>query len=390
MTFEAVMVSLIKQTESHPRNVALRWLESLGVLAGALVGVESISPSLATKSYGSWVAVTTGVFTPELRKRLIEDLDKYLTNLGNLALGSVIALGPNESKDGYVFFPRGPILGYGVDEFSVDKPSFIVSIDNIDVAVDGSLVTKDFQLASGIQSPTSQVEDARNKGRSVRDESLMELSAMNERMRSYRLTILPENVQQRLDKGDQAGATLLLGEFEKIYGPDTTGIVAGLRAKVQSSNQSCIAILGKTESKDIGAGLTVAGVANSNDIVWEYRIRLSKEVGGKATAKVVLHAVGSVDVSNIKVFIAKDAEFKNLFWPKMESDTGPTAELQFADGADPTSGAQAWYEPYYVRVIATKMKDNIEINVTHIISSSNLTINDSSRSLVLMLEKAQK
>ena len=210
------------------------WLESAGVVAGALVGLDSISADFADPRFSDRVAVTTGVVLPQLRKILLDDLEAYLNNLASTALGSVITLGPNESKDGYIFFPRGPIFGYGVDEFSVNRPSFIVNIDNEDVAVDGALVDKEFTLLGGLQSTDAQIETARNRGRSRSEEREKELVNLHMKLRQYALEVLIADVNGMIEEGDPAACDRLR-RFRWRYSDDGDpgGILEGLAAKAE-------------------------------------------------------------------------------------------------------------------------------------------------------------
>lgn len=186
MTFEAVLISLTEKTNRHPKNRAIDYLQSIGVIAGSLVGLTEISSRLGTEDFAQRVAVSTGVFVPELRKLLLRDLDQYLANLAATALPSIITLAPNESRDGYVFFPRGPIYGYGVDEFSLDDPSFIINIDNEDVSVDGALIEGELAFASG-QKAMDMVQAARNQGKSVVNDDMKKLADLQAKLYEYRL-----------------------------------------------------------------------------------------------------------------------------------------------------------------------------------------------------------
>ena len=49
---------------------------------------------------------------------LVEDLKKFITNLGDTAMDTVIIIPPHESEDRYVFFPEPSSFG----RFSPSRP----------------------------------------------------------------------------------------------------------------------------------------------------------------------------------------------------------------------------------------------------------------------------
>jgi hypothetical protein len=211
MTFESVLLSLTARTRAHPMNRALKYLESLGVVAGALVGMEQISSAFGGEAFAQRVAVSTGVFVPEMKKLLLRDIDQYLGNLASTALPSIVTLAPNESRDGYVFFPRGPIYGYGVDEFSINEPSFIVNIDNEDVSVDGALIEGEVQFSAGQQAAANTlVDNARSQGAKQVSEQLTKLADLEAKLFAYRTRHIVSVVCEMLDsnKFREAGAYL--------------------------------------------------------------------------------------------------------------------------------------------------------------------------------------
>ncbi len=205
MTLEAVLLSLSAKTKSHPNNRILEYLQSIGVVAGSLVGLSEISSRLASEAFAQRVAVTTGVFLPEIKKLIMRDLDQYLANLAATALPSIISLGPNDSRDGYVFFPRGPIYGYGVDEFSINEPSYIVNIDNDDVAVDGALIEAEVQFAAG-QKAMDMIQAARNQGTGRVSEDLKKMADLQARIFSYRLQHISNDVCEMIASGNSPAA----------------------------------------------------------------------------------------------------------------------------------------------------------------------------------------
>ncbi len=208
MTLEAVLISLAAKTRSHPNNRAIDYLQSIGVVAGALVGLDQISSAFGGESFAQRVAVTTGVFMPEVRKLLMRDLDQYLANLASTALPSILSLGPNESRDGYVFFPRGPIYGYGVDEFSLEDPSYIRNVDNDDVAVDGALIEAEKQFSAGQKSAEALVGLARSQGQTKVSDEMIKLADLEGKYQALRVRNLVNEVCEMIsdNKGVAAAA----------------------------------------------------------------------------------------------------------------------------------------------------------------------------------------
>jgi hypothetical protein len=164
MTYQSVLNSLLETHQNSTKQKVFRWLESAGVVAGSLVGITSFSSGLGSRAYSDAVAISTAVFLPEARKLLLEDVQKYVKNLGSLSMDTIVEVPPNGVVDKYIFFPRGPIFGYGIDEFNITAPSFIVQVDNSDVQVDGILVDKDQAFASGIRPSAELTRDALDSG----------------------------------------------------------------------------------------------------------------------------------------------------------------------------------------------------------------------------------
>ncbi|MCZ7608448.1 MAG: hypothetical protein M5U25_20880 [Planctomycetota bacterium] len=230
MTFSAVLVSLLRINDNRLEKRVLDWLQSAGVLAGALVGVTALGSWWGSGIYTAATGLTTSVLLPELRKRLLDDIGQYIANLGALALDTVVSIPPNGSRDGYVFFPRGPIFGYGISEFSIDEPSFIVNIDNLDVVADGMLVAKGTQISSGALDAQTQTQQARNKGESVRAQQDEDLQRIASQLQAYRLAILEVEVNAKIREKQYKAANALIDDYVSQFGTDLTGKIAQLRA----------------------------------------------------------------------------------------------------------------------------------------------------------------
>lgn len=233
MTFEAVLLSLTARTRSHPANRVLDYLESVGVMAGALVGMDQISTSFGQEGFAQRVAVTTGVVVPELRKLFMKDIDLYLSNLATTALPSILTLAANESRDGYVFFPRGPIFGYGIDEFSISDPSFIVNIDNEDVTVDGALIESEVQFSAGQQSVDSAVATARNVGQKQFSERLEKLADLQAKTFAYQARFAIAEVCELLAAGQPAQARARYNWFARQNGADAV-LLEDLKSRIDN------------------------------------------------------------------------------------------------------------------------------------------------------------
>jgi len=186
MTFRGVLTSLWEKTRNRPRTQALDWLRSLGTVAGALVGLDSIGP-FGKDWFRDGTLVATSVIIPEIRKRLKDDIEQYVKNLEKMGLDEVVKIAPNSQAEGYVFFPKGPIFGFAVDEFSVDTPTFIVNIDNANVVAHGFLVDKSADISSGRVDAHGLVAEALSRGKAEREEEERERLALEERRRAYDL-----------------------------------------------------------------------------------------------------------------------------------------------------------------------------------------------------------
>jgi len=230
MTFQSVLSSLIVATEAGPRAQIVRYLETAGIIAGGLVGLSPVISEFGSKGYATAVAVSTAVFLPEARKLLLDDLNKYIKNLGDMGMDTVVVIPPNGVVDKYVFFPRGPIF-YGIDEFSVNKPSYIVEVDNSDVAVEAILIEQGKVIETGVTSADKLVGEALNQGRSTRDAEELKLVKMTENLRTFRLTTLPGEVQKLIEHGNTNGAAKLVASVRTAFGPDQSGLLDRLVAE---------------------------------------------------------------------------------------------------------------------------------------------------------------
>lgn len=393
MSFNSVLISLIRKNETAPMRKVLDHLRSAGVVAGALVGLDSISSTFDNRSFVDVVAVTTGVVLPELRQLLLDDINQHITNLAELGLERVIEIDPLKSVDGYVFFPRGPIYGYGVDEFSLKQPTFIANIDNVDVAVDGVLVEKSQSIASG-------EKDALITAATGRIESLMSADAekqrrMQERLRAFRLSSVVEEVQQALKQGKTELADAVIRDYEALYGNlDMSGTLARLRGeieekKVAQKQTDETAMIQLQQSKN-GEKKPVSTIVLKSEDVGNalkkqfgeykyfgiYQIRLDHEISSNKSVYSAIHVEATMNDKNLPIEIAaKQVDKDGKLTLKWES----SLMVKFNEKAtadDPWD--HAWFEPYFIYV---KVKEEIlkgsevEIKIIHTINSADHRFN---------------
>ncbi|MBF8276581.1 MAG: hypothetical protein HW390_1654 [Candidatus Brocadiaceae bacterium] len=228
MTFQSVLTSLMAVTESSWQRQLVKCLTTAGEVAGGLVGITSIAGTFGNKGYSDAVAFGVGVILPETSKLLLDDLSQHISNLQAASLDTIREVPPNGVVDGYIYFPKGPIFGYGIDEFSVTEPSFIVNIDNTDVQVEATLVEMSYKLESGIKSSSDLTTDALNKGISTGIAEKEALNILQNKVRDARLRIL----QKALDgTNDTDAKKKLLAEYKAVYGikgiEELEGIING-------------------------------------------------------------------------------------------------------------------------------------------------------------------
>lgn len=233
MTFRAVLGSLVATTKKNPNEQIIRFLRLAGIAIGA------IAPLVDSQGFAEAAAVFTGVVVPEFSELLRENLEDYIKNLESLSMDSVVEIPPRGVVDKYIFFPRGPIFGLGVDEYTIDKPSFLVEVDSNDVPLEGILVEKDIQISSGFPTASELVGQAINKGRNVRNEEDEQMIRMTGRLRDYLLTVIPQRVKELIDEKKYLDAQREIARYTSIFGNDGLGIIDGLKsdiAKAQGQN----------------------------------------------------------------------------------------------------------------------------------------------------------
>jgi hypothetical protein len=229
MTFASVLNSLLVVTDNTLQSQVVKYLESAGIIAGGLVGLGPVIKEMSSQGYLAGVAVSTAVIIPTMKALLLEDINRYVRNMGELAFDTTVVVPPNSYLDRYVFFPKGPIF-YGVDEFNVTEPSFIVQIDNSDVAVAATLIDKSQTIQTGQLTADQLVQRALDSGKAAADIEDNKLIAITDSLRKFRLTTLPNQVQQMLRNGNTNGAQRLIASYVSLFGDDKSGVIDKLKA----------------------------------------------------------------------------------------------------------------------------------------------------------------
>ena len=211
MTFQSVLTSLMSVTDSSWQRQVVKYLTAAGEVAGGLVGITSIAGKFGNKTYSDAVAFGVGVIVPEVGKILLDDLSQHINNLQSASLDTIKEVPPNGVVDGYIFFPKGPIYGYGIDEFSITEPSFIVNIDNTDVQVEAALVEQSYKLDSGIKSSGELTTDALSRGISKGIAEKEILDSIQSKAKASRLRILQKDIDECL--GSRSLTQLLQKSF---------------------------------------------------------------------------------------------------------------------------------------------------------------------------------
>lgn len=143
LSYTSILESLSDINRHNENQVLIDHLETIGELAAGA------SVFMTGPDYGDAVALFTGVFIPELRKHLLEDILTHLTNLENLGFREVEEVGPRSEVTKYLFLPRGPILGL----LGNKTPVYIVSVDDSKVGIDGYRVLTSEAVQSDVDEP---------------------------------------------------------------------------------------------------------------------------------------------------------------------------------------------------------------------------------------------
>jgi hypothetical protein len=141
VSFGAILEALNDVRRRSTEQSIVDALEFSGKLAaGASVFVTG-------PDYGSAVALFTGIFTPEVKRLLLEDILAHLSNLQTLGFQEVEQIEPRGQVSKFLFLPRGPILGV----VGRDIPAHISGILPDQVGVSGFRVIESRAVTSATQ-----------------------------------------------------------------------------------------------------------------------------------------------------------------------------------------------------------------------------------------------
>lgn len=281
MTLASVIVSLVERTNAAPENRLLRLMESAGIVAAGLTGLEKIGTVFGTRTYSQYILVSTSILLPEARRLLLQDVGKYLKNLGNLALDTTFELPANSSRDGYLFFPRSALYGYGVDEFSITEPSYIVGIDRSALAVEGKIVESSVQIGDSNPGVDNVGEGAQLHAAmadagaplNVRVEHENTLRALKENLRIYEGARLRNDVDKLLAEKSIAAAKNKVAVYRATYGDDT--LVQEINTKIGAEEGYSTLHFGDKEDASISRKFGRSTKPASGDWTYKLAVRLS-------------------------------------------------------------------------------------------------------------------
>jgi hypothetical protein len=340
MTFEAVLNAVLVRANDDPGKRLVDILESMGFAAAALVGLTPVD-KYASPAFSQLVAVSTGVFLPEFRKLILEDVESHIKNVGAFALETTISIDPNGTREGYIFFPKGPIFGYGIDEFSMDQPSFIVNVDSTDVAVTGALVDRAFQVESGAKDLVAQ---ALNKGQAVRDQRDKQLATDIARLHSREVGRLQADVADLIESGKSKEARTLIENAKKRLPADYMGILERLEAKIDSRGAAALlSFPNLTEPLVLEAQKDDKGNVTGK-YVGTYSLRLTDEPAATEVVTVV------VSGQSIGVRVPITFKIKG-------KEAAPAANLTLQFAATPDATKLKWSDPVQIEVVVDPLKD---------------------------------
>jgi hypothetical protein len=273
MTFQAVLNSLIMVHEQSWESRVVKYLESAARVAGGMAALGTVVNELSSRGYTEGVNIFSTILMPEISKLLLDDLNKHVRNLGEMSMDTVMLIPPNQVMDRYVFFPKGPIYNF-VDEFNISDPAYIVNIDSSDVSAEAILTDKNTPIVAGELAASSLVQRALNEGKASADLEALKLSEMQEKNKRFELVTTGNAVEELLEKTLKNGevekdataerrdeinqikrtARQKIADFEKKFGPDTTGYLAKILQKYGVSYLNAPPAFGAIESLKLPGG----------------------------------------------------------------------------------------------------------------------------------------
>ena len=238
MTFQAVLNSLMYTDENSYSARTARFLQSAATIAGGMVGLGNAVPALSSMGYLQGVNFFSAVFVPEAGRLLLDDLNKHIRNLGEMAMDTVVVVPPNDVVDQYVFFPKGPIFNFA-DEFNVTDPAYIKNIDNDDVGIEATLIDQGVTVQGGSLDSATLVDRALNEGEADLSADMLKQQDLKDRLRQMELTTIASQITSLLNaqpagtNGAKSSMRLsaekqackLVQSFAAQFGEDTTGIL---------------------------------------------------------------------------------------------------------------------------------------------------------------------
>jgi|GEM_PF-4618043 len=367
LTFNSVLISLIRKTETSLTARVMDTLESFGVVAGALVGVGALTSVFTDDIFVNSVAISTGVVLPEARKLLLDDLNQFITNMGTLGLDTVVEIEPQSVVDGYVFFPRGPIFGFGVTDFDLASPSFIVNIDNANVAVDALLVDKGVEITGGQKTQALAAASGRLEAKEREYDKRLQESAA--KFRTFRLATLDEEVDRALETdGTEApgpdeieAARRVIRSYTATFGEqDPSGTLARIQSRIDKLDRDVKAA--SPARLEVGfrkdgvvvplKTVTLDGTGESpNRAVGAYEVHLPRRIAG-AQAMVAIEPVDNSGEPVPGVMLrVTPLRGDSAGW--LREPARASLVLPFANERRDREGTNLWSEPYRVEVAVT-------------------------------------
>lgn len=250
MTFQAVLNSVMFAHDRDPRTMTVKVLETLAMVAGGAVGLSGVVDGLDSTGYLQSTNFFSSVLVPSLRNALVEDLRKHITNLGEMAMDTVVILPPNESMDRYVFFPRGAIYNFP-DEFDATTPGYIAGIEGEELYVEAAQVNTDQILRGGTDSG-ALVSRALNEGERSEQSRLLQTAQSQSRLRNAELA----NLTVRIDS--------LMASVPAKAGPARDKALGAARSEINRMLGSFNAYFGADQSGALSAALVKHGLTSAD------------------------------------------------------------------------------------------------------------------------------
>lgn len=244
MTFQAVLNSVMFTHANNPRTLTVRVMETIATIAGGAIGLsgDPARSALRTTNFFSTVLV------PALRTTIVEDLNKHITNLGEMAMDTVIIIPPNDSVDRYVFFPRGAIYNFP-DEFDSATPAYIRGVEGDELFVEAVPVNTDQVVRGGAVDASALVSRALNEGERAESARLLSIAQTQAKLRTVELANLVARIDSVMAAAKQGTESLseeaktakleaardearkMTANFTAFFGPDQSGVLAATVTK---------------------------------------------------------------------------------------------------------------------------------------------------------------